>query len=191
MRLGENRVPEVLIWWVMLCFGRCTDRLGLSQVWEIWENCFKFIGRWTDGWGECAWDMIPWMWSWVVATVYKVCMVHVNKEVRMEEKILHWWLNNLLVSPTICECCHQMSPSLPTRFKQPDQLLVEVGIPGQVPSHLFFVSDRACGLCFFIDTFEHGEHSPTISSEWDWSLMELTTPCRHCRGGAAGTALVV
>ena len=45
-----------------------------------------------------------------------------------------------------------MPSTLPARVKRPGQSLAATSVPGLVPSRLFYVSDRVCGLRFLVDT---------------------------------------
>ena len=45
-----------------------------------------------------------------------------------------------------------MPPTLPPRVKRPGQTLAATGVPGLVPSRLFYITDRSCGLRFLVDT---------------------------------------
>ena len=45
-----------------------------------------------------------------------------------------------------------MQSTLLQGVKRPGQVLAATGIPGQVPSRLFHVTDRSCGLRFLVDT---------------------------------------
>jgi len=45
-----------------------------------------------------------------------------------------------------------MLRTMPLPGKQPGQLLTATGIPGLVPSRLFFVMDSTQGLRFYVDT---------------------------------------
>ena len=41
---------------------------------------------------------------------------------------------------------------MPEGVKRPGQALAATGVPGLVPSRLFYVTDRSCGICFLVDT---------------------------------------
>ena len=45
-----------------------------------------------------------------------------------------------------------MSPTLPPPGKRPGQSLAATGVPGLVPSRLFYITDRTQGLRFLVDT---------------------------------------
>ena len=55
----------------------------------------------------------------------------------------------MLVPPAATKC---PPPPLPPRVKWPGQALAAMGVPGLVPSRLFYVCDRVCGLRFLVDT---------------------------------------
>ena len=58
----------------------------------------------------------------------------------------------MLVSPKFWGCCHQVPFTMSPSGKRPGQSLAATGVPGLVPSRLFFIMDRNQGLRFLVDT---------------------------------------
>ena len=54
-----------------------------------------------------------------------------------------------------------MPSTLPHGVKRPGQSLGATGVTGLVPSRLFYVSNRTCGLCLLVDTGAEVPPSPT------------------------------
>lgn len=61
-------------------------------------------------------------------------------------------LYSLLVPPMVWRCSHKMKLTTSQKVKRYGQMLAATGISGLIPSHLFYVTDRACGLRFLVDT---------------------------------------
>lgn len=54
--------------------------------------------------------------------------------------------------PALWGGCHQVSSAMSPSGKRPGQSLAATGVPGLVPSRLFFIMDRNQGLRFLVDT---------------------------------------
>ena len=77
--------------------------------------------------------------------------------------------------PTLC-WYHQQFGEAATKYrpKRPGQALATTGVPGLVPSRLFYVCDHICGLRFFVDTGAEVSILPPSHAECKCPHAKLT-----------------